>query len=176
MGENVAEISGRGCVPEATALVKDWLSELQEQAQRHLSLCDSPIEQIFLAEVIHQGEWGLPAASRSVCYALAGWKSPVEKARGWLNSNRSTLWVQPEVRPAKDLYRLDFAVIGGEYSVAVELDGHDFHERTPAQAARDRSRDRALTLAGWVVLRFTGSEIVRDPFEAVRQVARACWP
>ena len=47
--------------------------------------------------------------------------------------------------------------------LVVECDGHDFHERTKAQAKTDRSRDRRLQAAGYTVFRFTGSEIHNDP-------------
>jgi len=56
--------------------------------------------------------------------------------------------------------------------VIVECDGHDFHERTKEQAARDRSRDRRASLSGFVVLRFTGSEIWKDPLGCAEQVMR----
>jgi len=46
--------------------------------------------------------------------------------------------------------------------IAVECDGHDFHERTPQQAAKDRARDRAIQLSGIKIFRFTGSEIHAD--------------
>jgi very-short-patch-repair endonuclease len=54
--------------------------------------------------------------------------------------------------------------------IVVECDGHDFHERTKEQAARDRSRDRRLQAAGHHVLRFTGSEIYRDPMKCAEEV------
>ena len=64
-------------------------------------------------------------------------------------------------------YRVDFAIYqlhhyGRITRLVVECDGHDFHERTKAQAARDRKRDRDLLMLGWRVLRFTGSEIHKD--------------
>ena len=69
--------------------------------------------------------------------------------------------------------RLDFALTGCQGSrVAIEVDGHNFHERTKEQAALDRSRDRGLTLAGWSVLRFTGSEVWHDPESCAMQVLR----
>lgn len=52
----------------------------------------------------------------------------------------------------------------------IECDGHDFHERTKEQAARDRAKDRAALLSGQDQLRFTGSEIWRDPWECATQV------
>jgi hypothetical protein len=45
----------------------------------------------------------------------------------------------------------------------IECDGHDYHERTKEQAAHDRARDREMQRLGYLVLRFTGSEIWRDP-------------
>lgn len=72
-------------------------------------------------------------------------------------------------------YRVDFRIImrspdGPSVSVLVECDGHDFHERTPEQAMKDRERDRALSLDGWRLLRFTGREIRRRPERCVREI------
>jgi Protein of unknown function (DUF559) len=51
-----------------------------------------------------------------------------------------------------------------EFSRAlIECDGHDFHEKTKVQATRDKRRDRFLQSLGFPVLRFSGSEIWRDP-------------
>lgn len=52
----------------------------------------------------------------------------------------------------------------------IECDGHDYHERTKEQAARDRSKDREATLAGLDTMRFTGSEIWRDPWGCASQI------
>jgi len=54
--------------------------------------------------------------------------------------------------------------------VAIECDGHEFHERTKEQAARDKSRDRALAADGVIVLRFTGSEIWHNTWECSEEV------
>ncbi len=47
--------------------------------------------------------------------------------------------------------------------VAIECDGHDFHERTKEQAQKDKSRDRFFQSVNLPVLRFTGSEIWANP-------------
>lgn len=54
--------------------------------------------------------------------------------------------------------------------VIVECDGHEFHERTKEQAAKDRARDRASVMGGYDVFRFTGSELWRDPMGCAEQV------
>jgi Protein of unknown function (DUF559) len=43
--------------------------------------------------------------------------------------------------------------------LAVELDGHTYHERTQAQVAERNARDRVLQMAGWTVLHFSYEEI-----------------
>jgi hypothetical protein len=62
----------------------------------------------------------------------------------------------------------------GWRSLIVECDGHDFHERTKEQAARDRARDRWAVDNDYEIFRFTGSEIWRRPWECGLQVLRWC--
>jgi hypothetical protein len=49
-----------------------------------------------------------------------------------------------------------------EVRLAVELDGAQFHT-SPEDRRRDLARDAALAAAGWVVLRFTYADVLRDP-------------
>lgn len=74
-------------------------------------------------------------------------------------------------------YRLDFAVSlrrdtgeGEPVYVDVEVDGHDFHEKTKEQAEHDKERDRLVQAEGWAVARFTGSEVYRDPVACAKKV------
>jgi very-short-patch-repair endonuclease len=61
-------------------------------------------------------------------------------------------------------YRFDFlASCYNQKNFFIECDGHEFHERTKKQAARDRSKDRTAQIAGFPILRFTGSEIYNRP-------------
>lgn len=87
-------------------------------------------------------------------------RRPVATADRWL------LFCQAQVKR----YRLDFAVVSRVGQIAIETDGHDFHERTKEQARRDKSRDRELQRLGWRVLRFTGSEVYADPNACAEEV------
>ena len=53
------------------------------------------------------------------------------------------------------------------FRLVIECDGHEWHEKTKEQAAADRKRDRLFVKNGYAVMRFTGSEIWRDPMECV---------
>lgn len=74
-----------------------------------------------------------------------------------------------------DCYRLDFILMwNGARILAVECDGHDWHEKTKEQAARDKGRDRWLLCEyGLPTLRFTGSEIHRNAESCVEQALQA---
>lgn len=74
-------------------------------------------------------------------------------------------------------YRIDFLISDEASGVTavVECDGHDFHERTKEQARHDRQRDRELQGKGYLVLRYTGSEIWRDPWGCVEDIEAKLW-
>jgi hypothetical protein len=96
---------------------------------------------------------------------------------------RPQVWIEC---PSGPRYRLDFAVepldewlrfallqAGHMLKVGVELDGHDYHERTRDQVISRNRRDRDLAAAGWRVLHFSGSELERNPMLAVAEVLEA---
>lgn len=79
-------------------------------------------------------------------------------------------------------YRVDILVsFDCDFSLAIECDGHDYHDRTKQQAAYDRSRDRELLVRNVFTIRFTGSEIVHsvercasDAIRAIHKVNEIC--
>ena len=84
-------------------------------------------------------------------------------------------------------YRADFAIqhyrstqwrLGLEepcscLRLLIELDGHDWHERTPEQVAQRNQRDRLLLLNGYRVLHYSGRELLREPPDCVAEVMAA---
>jgi very-short-patch-repair endonuclease len=72
-------------------------------------------------------------------------------------------------------YRVDFSISTGRIWIAVEADGHEWHEKTKEQAQRDKFRDRSLIqylFSG--VLRFTGSEINANARGCAEEVICTC--
>lgn len=129
-----------------------------DAALREAGRTDSPIEAIFAA-----------------VFTIARDHLVTEGLDRFLLALRPQFEIEP--------YRLDFAVepmdrwlcealaaAKLQLRVGVELDGHDFHERTAAQVtARDR-RDRYLSGLGWRVLHFSGAELHRNPMQPVVEV------
>ncbi len=77
----------------------------------------------------------------------------------------------PNLRPQIEIgfYRVNFALI--EKKIAIEIDGHEYH-KTREQRTYDAQRERYLQLNGWRVIRFTGSEVSRNPTGCIDEVAK----
>lgn len=76
----------------------------------------------------------------------------------------------------KTNYRVDFLIPvydnrfrhGKQF--VIECDGHEFHEKTKKQVARDNKRKRDLTAAGYIILNFSGSEIFNNSHGCVHEI------
>lgn len=128
-------------------------------------LCKSPIE-LALGYAMAAADWAhwedMPAPRFVECDEEFSWDSITFS--GWLTA----AVIRPQMPVCN--YRIDFAVALFGIRIAVECDGHDFHERTKQQAANDRLRDRVLQGEGWLVARFTGAEIYKDAADCVKQI------
>jgi very-short-patch-repair endonuclease len=84
--------------------------------------------------------------------------------------------VQSIIEIEKRKFRVDFEINAwnmdtrNSENLVIEVDGHDFHEKTKEQAGRDKHRDRLLQKAGYKILRFTGSEVYNDPSAVVKEI------
>jgi very-short-patch-repair endonuclease len=111
----------------------------------------------------------------------------------WLAHMQGTVFktsfcIEPQrtVKVLGQVYRLDFVLVCSDsfgdklqdYGlswplIAVEVDGHGFHEKTPEQVALRNTRDRDLQNAGWRVFHYSWSEVIRDPAGCVGEVFSA---
>jgi very-short-patch-repair endonuclease len=94
-------------------------------------------------------------------------ESPVERMmlaalRAYVGSAGFFVRQQVPIDTCRMQYRADFAVTDGSVWIDVEVDGHGFHASKPERAAYDCRRNRDVQRAGWLVMRFTGSEVYRD--------------
>lgn len=144
----------------ATALRQTKLEGMRRLFIRAATSCGSPIEQIMLAALI----WARYGYERKL---VEIWDSA---------DNQPQADVVIATQHHAENHRVDFAlfiniVANEQIKIVVECDGHEWHEKTKEQAARDKRRNRDLGIAGWRLLRFTGSEIWRDPRGCAGHVA-----
>ncbi|WP_217915421.1 endonuclease domain-containing protein [Miltoncostaea marina] len=99
-------------------------------------------------------------------YSLTPIEVPIYEA---LLETGLTFSVQPFIQGTDRRYRPDFLVFYGGSAVAVELDGHDAH-KTKEQRSKDAERDRWLNARGIRTLRWTGSDVHRNPQACVREL------
>ena len=77
-------------------------------------------------------------------------------------------------------YRVDFLVIKhrikeriqSDKSVVVECDSQEWHERSESERRYEKARDRYLQRKGYKVFRYTGKEIIEDPFKIAQEILK----
>lgn len=139
----------------------------KEDAWRELyAACESPIEEILAAELLF-----LIDGYNEVEFDWSGGYFRTKKGRElWGDAFATYVASQESVEGRRTDFTFHLLCKGTLSTLVVECDGHDFHERTKEQAKRDRSYDRKLTAAGITLLRFTGSEIFRDPKKCAEEI------
>ena len=108
---------------------------------------DSPIEQIF--------------------------KTAFELYMDLNNKEYIFLFPQMPIKIGKKKYIVDFYFEEDEYvnrfntdkKIIIECDGHEFHQKTKEQVKNDNEREYDLKMAGYEILRFSGSQIYNEPFK-----------
>lgn len=154
-----------------------------------LRKCESPIERVFiltflLTTLVYIPDLGNPELNLDGEYDRV------------LKTLDHTLLISPQAQIAD--MRVDFVLThfgcwpnfdiresfkgreipGSSFSrvrAVVECDGHEFHEKTKFQAARDKARDRALVRQGFRVFRLSGSEIWNCPGITAYEVGMAMY-
>jgi len=97
----------------------------------------------------------------------------------WILQPAVLTGIAPYVKPQYEAicqdgrsYKLDYAIIGQNLRIVIELDGFEFHSQKPA-FTYDRLRQNDLQLAGWSILRFTYDSVRRDTLRCVYQLQSA---
>jgi very-short-patch-repair endonuclease len=186
---------------EIEKITSTILKELDFHLKSFLSVCESPIEKVFVSNFIkryirygynlnfeynfcNNKDFGFIGHScktvndnvivyhNSYCEKIilkhSGRDEPLP-AYGFDDKKEITesFVNHVELTPQYEIgnYRVDFLLryfFGSpqyDVKIVIECDGHDYHDRTPEQATRDKRRDRELVSMGYIVLRYTGSEI-----------------
>jgi hypothetical protein len=132
------------------AMADDVRPELEFSAGRKAHLFESPIEEAFYLAWLAMAD-----------------REPREFPP------LPSLRIQHPITANGHQYRLDLAIVDAH--IAIELDGHEFHERTPEQVAQRNVRDADIQVAGWLILHFCGREVLRDPWGCATRLKRTLF-
>ena len=93
------------------------------------------------------------------------------------------LFPQYKVTYGRKRYYLDFVFLASDiedifdienpnFKLAIECDGHNFHEKTKEQVISDNNKDYAVQMLGFDILRFSGSQIYKEPFQCAEKTLK----
>lgn len=87
------------------------------------------------------------------------------------NREEYILFPQQEIEIDNKLYRVDFMLINylNDKKIVIECDGYEYHS-SKEQIVKDNQRQRDLENAGYIVIRFLGTEIFNNPINCVYDV------
>jgi len=176
-------------VQEAFRLTLRSLSRIYIEDTYHslydaFSICESPIEAMFMSALLVYAStnWmkiriNANRRTHRLNYQANTLQELIITPQYVIGDYRIDFWVEfEEIVPdfdneiiSKNGEKIPGSRIG-KASVLVECDGHEFHEKTKEQAAKDKKRDRMLQSIGFHVFRFTGSEIWKNPLSCAQEV------
>lgn len=89
------------------------------------------------------------------------------------NKKEFFLFSQREIEANGKKYIADFVFEADIYvnpyfvvkPLVIECDGYEFHQKTKEQVMKDNEREFNLKMAGYDVIRFSGSQIYRNPLK-----------
>lgn len=83
--------------------------------------------------------------------------------------------IEPQymIKDGDKIYFADFFLLFEHIDwikIVVECDGHEFHQKTKKQVEHDNEREMRLKLLGYDVLRFSGSQIYKNPMKCANDI------
>jgi Protein of unknown function (DUF559) len=158
--------------------IRSFFEEQRSDINAFLKRCESPLEKLlgsaFLRGCQDQRTFfeGCPVGA-SFNAGLMGFLAGAQNVYFTITPNAEITTERGKFRPdfLFQVYEPDTGIYGRVvFLFGVEIDGHDFHEKTREQAQRDKSRDRVLLRAGIRLLRFTGSEVFHSLDEVLNEI------
>ena len=125
---------------------EEWKDEINDK----LSLCESPIEKLFLIEFEYQ--------VKTEPYEEYYWILPQYK----INNYRIDFLVYYHYFSKWTTKKNEYPEQNKSKSLIIELDSYLWHGSTPEQFTKEKEREREFKKDGWNMMRFSGREIYRS--------------
>ena len=159
--ENEIEEAKKGVIENFFDVLDDFLNETQ-----------SPIEKLFALKMLKSQE-AFYVQSRINRLPLEYFEKDkqFEEMEATIDFYGRTLLLIPQFK-VQQYHTIDFLLYLPKYDIriAIECDGHDFHEKTKEQAKKDKQRDRYLVANNFYIFRYSGSEIYEKGNSIFREI------
>lgn len=154
------------------ALTNQYIRSVFVDLKNLLNLVESPIERqmgvaLWISGKMHFSKVSMELTSKTDIKPSSD--ELIIKPQGSIGEYRADFILKTSaILPKFEDGQIIRDVRSSKYLV-VECDGHAFHEKTKAQAKKDKTRDRFMQSEGFEVFRYTGSEIWNDVFACAEQ-------
>ena len=159
--ENEIEEAKKGVIENFFDVLNDFLNKTQ-----------SPIEELFALKMLKSQE-AFYVQNRINRLPLEYFEKDkqFEEMEATIDFYGRTLLLIPQFK-VQQYHTIDFLLYLPKYDIriAIECDGHDFHEKTKEQAKKDKQRDRYLVANNFYIFRYSGSEIYEKGNSIFREI------
>jgi len=159
--ENEIEEVRKGVIENFFDVLNDFLNKTQ-----------SPIEELFALKMLKSQE-AFYVQNRINRLPLEYFEKDkqFEEMEATIDFYGRTLLLIPQFK-VQQYHTIDFLLYLPKYDIriAIECDGHDFHEKTKEQAKKDKQRDRYLVANNFYIFRYSGSEIYEKGNSIFREI------
>jgi very-short-patch-repair endonuclease len=137
--------------PNVASAVQTLIEDLEFRILESMVGCESPIERLMAIGLFDlENSYRIIATSERLNFCIG------------------SIVNQYPIKIGEKNYKVDFIIntldcsTQKQLSFIIECDGHDFHEKTSEQVRKDKERERNFIKNGYILIRFSGSEIFKD--------------
>jgi hypothetical protein len=119
--------------------------------------CESPMEKLFYIEWVYQTD---DRDSYDNIYVMPQFKIDNYRVDFLIYTNTDKYWMSKE---------FSYPQYNKKNSLIIEIDSYLWHGSTPEQFAKEKERERYLQKNGWIMHRYSGSEIYKNVEKCVEE-------
>lgn len=147
----------------------DWVITDLKESEVNEKPISSPVEQLFYIE--WYSRWFLSSDHEDLPFYLD--QQYKDKSTGKYVIDFQADFLAILINTDRGLRFSDKAIRSIEQpKLGIEIDGHIWHEKTKEQVQYHKKRERFLIANGWKLLRFTGSEVYKDPAKSLDEAIK----
>jgi len=147
----------------------EWTINYIKQWEESDKIIESPVEQLFYIEWLYR-----KFCDRDLLLELE--PQHQDKSTGKYRLDFLFEFIQEAYLLSAEFNWTDTVMQTDAPKVGIEIDSYIWHERTKKQVQYHKERERFLIANGWKLLRFTGSEVYKNPSKCIDEILEIANP